>query len=352
MQIKQKIKSIIHAHTNDIAKRIVEEQYKQRPEVWQKYGEQGKSISIRDAAYHLPFFTEAIVAGDKQIFTDYVVWTRQLFQNLNLPENTMKEFLEKSRIVIAEYLDKEMQDVANEYIDAGIKACYAPLDEHKTFITDDNPYSSLVRAYNESLLRGDRHTAGKMIMDAIQSGIKIEDIYIHVFQISQYEIGRLWLANKVSVAKEHFATAATQQIMSQLYPYIFSTKRLGKSMVAATVGGDLHEIGIRMIADFFEMEGWDTYYLGANTPASSIVQAIFENKADLVAISVAMPYHRSVLKEVIEQIRMDVGENKVKIMIGGNAVKNDYQDWKWFGADDYAADAQSAVKQAAKLVGT
>ncbi|MDZ7776615.1 MAG: hypothetical protein U5L09_13885 [Bacteroidales bacterium] len=55
--------------------------------------------------------------------------------------------------------------------------------------------------------------------------------------------------------------------MSQLYPYIFNSQRVGKSMVAATVGGELHEMGIRMVADFFEMEGWDTWYLGANAPA-------------------------------------------------------------------------------------
>ena len=42
-------------------------------------------------------------------------------------------------------------------------------------------------------------------------------------------------------------------------------------MVATCIGGELHEIGIRMVADFFEMEGWDTYYLGANTPADAVV---------------------------------------------------------------------------------
>ena len=69
--------------------------------------------------------------------------------------------------------------------------------------------------------------------------------------------------NLLSVAQEHYCTAATQLVMSQLYPRIFSTERRGRTLVAARVADDLHEIGLRMVADFFEMEGWDTFYVGA-----------------------------------------------------------------------------------------
>ena len=103
-------------------------------------------------------------------------------------------------------------------------------------------------------------------MDAIQHGTSVHDIYLHVFQRSQYEVGRLWQTNQISVGQEHLCTAATQLIMSQLYPLIFGTERKNRRIVAACVGGDLHEIGIRMVADFFEMDGWDTFYLGADVP--------------------------------------------------------------------------------------
>ena len=63
------------------------------------------------------------------------------------------------------------------------------------------------------------------------------------------------------MAQEHYCTAATQLIMSQLYPYIFTTGKNGRVLVGTCVSGDLHEIGVRMVSDFFEMEGWDTFYL-------------------------------------------------------------------------------------------
>ncbi|WP_025719581.1 cobalamin B12-binding domain-containing protein [Paenibacillus sp. 1-18] len=60
--------------------------------------------------------------------------------------------------------------------------------------------------------------------------------------------------------------------------------------MAACVGSEQHEIGLRMLADLFEMDGWDTYYLGANVPDWSLVQAIVSYKADVVAISATMAY--------------------------------------------------------------
>ena len=108
--------------------------------------------------------------------------------------------------------------------------------------------------------------------------------------------------NEVSVAQEHFCTAATQLIMSQLYPHIFATVKTGRCLVATAVGGELHEIGVRMMADFLEMEGWDTYYLGGNMPAESIVRSLKDRHADVVAISATISSRVSKVTELIDAI--------------------------------------------------
>ena len=113
-----------------------------------------------------------------------------------------------------------------------------------------------------------------MILQAVEQGSPVKDIYQRVFQPTQHEIGRLWQTNQISVAQEHYCTAATQLAMAQLYPYTFSAERSGRRLVAACVSGELHEIGARIVADLFEMAGWDTYYLGANTPTRSAWRTI------------------------------------------------------------------------------
>ena len=341
--IGSNIKNILLTRSNELAKKIVELQYSKQPEFWEPFGEKGKEISKRDAAYHLPFLAEAIINGDKRIFTNYVAWVKKLFKGLNFPDKVMISTLNCTRDVLQTELSGEYFLLVNEYIEAGLKQMSEPVPESEPYIFSSDKLGETVIQYNKALLAGDRKKASEIIFDEVDKGTSISDIYLHIFQKSQYEIGRLWLENKISVAKEHFCSAATQQIMSQLYPHIFSSERNGKKMIAANVGGELHEIGLRMVADFFEMDGWDTYYLGANTPAKSILQAIEENKADLVGLSIAIPSHISSLKDAIILIRKAYN-NKVKILIGGYALMEIGENWKLFNADGYAEDARKAVQ--------
>jgi methanogenic corrinoid protein MtbC1 len=138
--------------------------------------------------------------------------------------------------------------------------------------------------------------------------------------------------------------------MSQLYPRIFAGTKIGRNLVAACVNSELHEIGIRMVADFFEIEGWDTYYMGANTPATSIIQAIEKNRPQILALSVTMPFHQSLLQETIAKVRASDADGRVKIIVGGHALNSSKNLWRNVGADGYAANAEEAVRLAKQLV--
>ena len=343
------IKNELAMQASELAKKIVDLQYERQPEFWNKFGKRGKEMSLRDAAYHLPFLGESIETGDKTIFTNYILWVKKLFRGLKFPDEAIIETLRCTLEVINKEFPKEQSDLTAKYIEAGIEKLKIPLEDSKPYINPHDPLGELAMKFNQALLNADRQMASKLVLDAVEKGTSVQDIYMNVFQKSQYEVGRLWLDNKITVAKEHFCSAATQQIMSHLYPYIFATDRVGHKMVAASVGGELHEIGIRMVADFFEMNGWDTYYLGANSPTDSILYSIEENKADLVGLSIAIPYQIGLLKSTIERIR-EKYSGSVKILIGGYALQGIGQNWQEFNADGYAEDAQKAVDYADKLM--
>jgi len=154
------------------------------------------------------------------------------------------------------------------------------------------------------------------------------------------------------VAQEHFCTAATQVIMSRLYPYVFSTPKNGRKLVATSAGGELHEIGIRIVADFFELEGWDAYYLGANTPANAIVAALKDRRADLLCVSATMTFHLDAVEEIVGAVRAAFGADRPKILVGGYVFKTRGQLWKKIGADGFADDAPGAVRAAERLFDT
>jgi len=201
------------------------------------------------------------------------------------------------------------------------------------------------------LLRGERDVASRLVLLAVDGGMPVKDIYLHVFQLAQYEIGRLWQTNQISVAQEHYCTAATQLIMSQLYPHIFSGKKNNGTIVATCVSGELHEIGVRMVADFFEMDGWNSYYLGANMPISGILQALAEHKADVLGIGTTITYHVTESEKLIRAVRSDPACQGMKILVGGYPFNIESDLAKKIGADGSAANAGSAITLANQLIG-
>jgi methanogenic corrinoid protein MtbC1 len=138
--------------------------------------------------------------------------------------------------------------------------------------------------------------------------------------------------------------------MSQLYPYIFSTERIGRRLLATSIGGDLHEIGIRMVADFFEMDGWDTYFLGANSPTETILQTIETQRPDIVAISATITSHVSRVEALIKAIQDRQMDYAPRIIVGGYPFNVAANLWQKVGADGYGMNADEALKVSTNLV--
>jgi methanogenic corrinoid protein MtbC1 len=297
-------------------------------------------------------FTQAIVNSNPQLFHEFLSWARSVQKSRNMSKKTFKEILNRFDSELSNSLDIAARQQAIEFLHSAMDEKSITNGETESYLKEENELGELAVSYFKSLMDGDRRTASRLILDAVEQGVSVKDIYMHVFQPSQYEVGRRWQINEISVAQEHFCTAATQLIMSQLYPHIFNTERVGKSIVATTIGGDLHEIGIRMVSDFFEMEGWDTFYLGANSPAADVIDEIINRKADLLAISVTMSNFLSDAKELIKSVRENLECGDVRILIGGRPFKIYDSFWKKFGADGFAGDAHEAVEIANRLTST
>jgi methanogenic corrinoid protein MtbC1 len=202
--------------------------------------------------------------------------------------------------------------------------------------------------YLKALLQEDKDGAKKIIEEAVLYGNNITDIYLHVLEPALKEIGRRWSINDVSIAQEHFCSFVTQQIMSQIFTKSVTKKKC--KAVAVAVSGELHEIGLKMVSDFFEMDGWDVYYLGSNTPTKSIIEAIEFTKADILIISATLSSYVDAVENLIKVIRLEKECEETKIIVGGQAFNKDKGLWEKVGADGYSVNAKEAIKIANRLV--
>jgi methanogenic corrinoid protein MtbC1 len=212
------------------------------------------------------------------------------------------------------------------------------------------PSQDPAQAYLELVLNQNRQDALNMIMDLVDKGTSIRSIYLDIFQPAMHLVGELWQHDRISVAQEHYCTGVTQFIISQLYPYLFREHDRDRAMAGCCVSGELHEMGIRMVCDFFEMDGWDSYYLGANTPAEALIEFIADKNADLLAISVTMTFHLPRARALVRTVREHFG-SELKIILGGYPFGRSATLCDRIGGDGYSLDAQSAVDLGNRLTG-
>jgi methanogenic corrinoid protein MtbC1 len=139
--------------------------------------------------------------------------------------------------------------------------------------------------------------------------------------------------------KEHVRSSIVRSIIENCYPFVESERdekyRSGASGVKVMVlcpAEELHEIGPRMVADFFTLLGYDVTFVGANTPKKSFLSAIETIKPKYIAISISNYYNLSAARRTIEDIR-GTRHGKVRILVGGYAFRKNPEAYREIGAD-------------------
>ncbi|MCD6095168.1 MAG: corrinoid protein [Thermoprotei archaeon] len=161
----------------------------------------------------------------------------------------------------------------------------------------------------------------------------------------KFEEGEYFLAELVA-AGETF-----KEVLGILRPLLLKSgekiKRLGK-VVIGTVRGDLHDIGKNIVATMLESAGFEVYDLGADVPPEEFVKKAKEVNADIVAMSALLTTTMIEMKNVIEELKKAGIRDKVKVIIGGAPVTEEFA--REIGADAYAEDAVKAVEVCKRLI--
>jgi MerR family transcriptional regulator, light-induced transcriptional regulator len=145
------------------------------------------------------------------------------------------------------------------------------------------------RAYLEALMARDVGAARSAVDAAVALGTPIEEIYLDVLQPALYEIGRSWAVGDFSIADEHSATAVTQSVLGMLGPRMRTAPKDGRLAVVTGSPEERHALGVQMVADFLESDGWEVLNLGASTPAGDLARLADAERPDVVALSTATP---------------------------------------------------------------
>lgn len=133
-------------------------------------------------------------------------------------------------------------------------------------------------------------------------------------------------------------------------PLMAGQKRefLGRVLMG-TVEGDLHEIGKNIVIMMLKTAGFEVRDIGIDVPAKKFIEQTLEFKPDIIGISALLTTTVGRQKEIIELLQEEGLRDKVKVMIGGAPINQNWADT--IGADGYAEDASVAVEVAKQLLG-
>jgi methanogenic corrinoid protein MtbC1 len=343
---RKKIKHHILNNKEKLIDKIMDEQFKLMPELKAKYNEKEVEKSKSDTSYNLNYLAQAVLADEVKIFSNYYNWLHTVLKERGIGVEILITHLEAIKNILETEFSVEDFEIISDYLTAAAESLEKPENHYQSFITETNDLSKEAEEYFSFLLDMEREKAVNFILNLVENGITVEDIYLKIFQPTQYEIGRYWQLNKVSVAQEHYATSVTQLAMSQLYPKIFNSFKKGKKALTTCIGYELHELGIRMVADLLELNGWDTIHLGSNTPPAEILDIIEEKEINLLALSATLPNELEEIKNLIKIIRQNSQLEQLKVMVGGRIFMQSDKLWQKIGADRFAIDAKEAVKVA------
>jgi MerR family transcriptional regulator, light-induced transcriptional regulator len=211
---------------------------------------------------------------------------------------------------------------------------------------DFSPYQA---DYLDAIQKGSGREADKVVQRALDMNIRVNQIYLNIFQSTAYQIGRLWQRNEFSVAQEHLATAIIERQMGDLHSLFKPIQQKQKTLVIGCVDKELHRLGSRMVADFIEQDGWTVYYLGATVPSKSLIAMAGEMKADLIGLASQLIYRLPAISEfMVELKRSKLGGTPV--MVGGMPFVQQPELYKSLGVPFSAVDASDAVRLANQII--
>jgi methanogenic corrinoid protein MtbC1 len=121
---------------------------------------------------------------------------------------------------------------------------------------------------------------------------------------------------------EHIQSSIVRTIIEMAHPFVLANKKPSNGKKAAVIcpDGEQHELGARMISDYFTLAGIQSFFVGRDTPRSEFIGMINELKLDYVAISVTNYYNLSAVHKTIQLIKQ--AKEDVTIVLGGRAILN------------------------------
>ena len=195
--------------------------------------------------------------------------------------------------------------------------------------------------------RGKSKKVAGLVQEALDSGATAPEI-LNAMIDSMTVVGDKFTKNEIFVPEMLVAARAMQKGVEVLKPLLVGDNAVSAGkMIMGTVAGDLHDIGKNLVIMMLESAGFEVIDLGVDVPAEKFIEALEENPDVKIVGASALLTTMEALKDTVKALNEYPGRDKIKVMVGGAPITQEFADE--IGADAYTEDAASAAQVAKKL---
>ncbi|PIZ15385.1 cobalamin-binding protein [Candidatus Desantisbacteria bacterium CG_4_10_14_0_8_um_filter_48_22] len=206
-----------------------------------------------------------------------------------------------------------------------------------------------LKALADSIISGNMAKAKELTQAAVNENAEPKKILNEGLIAGMNEVGRRFKNNEFYVPEVLIAARAMHAGMDILKPVLTKSGVQSVARVAVgTVKGDLHDIGKNLVVMMLEGAGFEVVDVGVDADPDKFASAVTEKSVKLIGMSALLTTTMPGMKTTIEALKAKGVRDKVKIMVGGAPLTQEYANE--IGADGYAPDAASAVDKAKQLL--
>jgi len=327
------------------------------PGMAERYGAMARRTWATEALSRIDHLAQAMAVGVTEVFSAHMAASIAALRARHVADQDISAHGEALRQVLETHLPPEAADAARPFVTAGAQAAAAPhACAEPSLLESSSRDATLARLYLLHLLQREAGEALALAMDARRGGMTLAECYERVLAPALAEVGRMWHVQEASIADEHYCTASTRTIVTQLRAAAPAPPADGRRAICCSVAGDLHDTGTRMAADLLELDGWTVEFLGANVPAAEVVLQVEDAASepgrgfDLVLAGASTSLSLRAALDLVGAMAASPVARSVPVLLGGAPFAAHPKLWRSIGAAGSAATLTDAVVEAARLV--
>ncbi len=207
-------------------------------------------------------------------------------------------------------------------------------------------YGPQFHDYLDALLSADRHAARRQMADSIHQAARVEDVYDALLWPIIEELGHRHRIEAINRATHELAVRIHRQICDQVAAHLPMLGAHGKRVVLTCGAGEPEELAGQLVADRFEADGWEVYFLGGGVPNDEILQLVGRVRPQVLVVFASRPAELPGVRKLIDTVRAVNACPGMNVLVGGGVFNRADGLAEEIGADLFAPTIRGVLELA------